>query len=95
MLVHVVCFKYRPEVDAAARAQHRERLRTLADIDGILDFKVGGDVVHLPRSYDTALVILFRDRAALDAYATHPRHVPIAQYGAANSASVVSVDFDA
>ena len=95
MLIHIVCFKYKPEVAAAARTQHRERLRALADIDGINELKVGEDVVRSARSYDTGLVITFRDRAALDGYAKHPRHVPVAQFGPANCESIVSVDFDA
>lgn len=95
MLVHIVCFKYKPEIDANARNEHRARLRALSDIEGIIDLKVGEDVVRSPRSYDTGLVILFRDRSALDAYAKHPRHVPVAQFGPANCESVVAVDFDA
>ena len=94
MIVHIVCFKYNSDVDATARTRHRERLRALSDIDGIIDLKVGEDVVRSPRSYDTGLVITFRDRAALDFYQKHPRHIPVAQF-AANCESVVSVDFDA
>ena len=95
MIVHIVCFKYKPDVDAAARTQHRERLRALSDIDGIVDLMVGEDVVRSSRSYDTGLVITFRDRAALDAYQRHPRHVPVAQFGPANCESVIAVDFEA
>jgi hypothetical protein len=95
VLIHIVCFKYKADVDAAARAEHRERLRALADIDGILDLKVGEDVVRSPRSYDTGLFITFRDRAALEAYQQHPRHIPVAQFGPANCVSVVAVDFEA
>ena len=95
MLVHVVCFRYKKDIDAAARTQHRERLRALRDLDGIIDLRVGEDVVRSQRSYDTGLVIAFRDRAALDAYQTHPRHVPVAQFGAANCESVIAVDFEA
>lgn len=94
MLLHVVCFKYRLEIDAAARDEHRARLRGLADIDGIADLKVGADLVGSARSYDTGLVITFRDRAALDAYQTHPRHVPVAAFGPASCVSIVSVDFE-
>lgn len=95
MIVHVVCFKYKGDVDAEARTQHRRRLQTLADLDGILDLKVGEDIVRSARSYDTALVILFRDRAALDSYQKHPRHIPVAQFGPMSCESVVSVDFQA
>ena len=94
MIVHIVCFKYKSDVDASARTHHRERLRALQDIDGILDLKVGEDVVRSPRSYDTGLVIAFSDRAALDAYQRHPRHVPVAQFGPANCESVIAVDFE-
>jgi hypothetical protein len=94
MIVHLVSFKYKTEFDASARAQHRARLAGLRGIDGIVDLKVGGDVVGSPRSYDTGLVVTFRDRAALDAYQVNPQHVPVAQAGAAACDSIVAVDFD-
>jgi hypothetical protein len=95
MVVHLVSFKYKAEATAAQRADHRAKLKGLADIDGIVDFKVGEDVVRSPRSYDTGLVVLFRDRAALDGYATNPRHVPVAQLGRDLSETIVAVDFEA
>jgi hypothetical protein len=95
MVVHLVSFKYRSDVGAAARRDHRSQLSALADIDGILDLKVGEDFVRSPRSYDTGLVVSFRDRAALDAYATHPRHQPVAKLGRDLSETIVAVDFDA
>jgi hypothetical protein len=95
VVVHLVSFKYRSDVDETARQDHRTRLKALADVDGILDFKVGADFVRSPRSYDTGIVVLFRDRAALDGYATHPRHVPVAQLGRDLSETIVAVDFDA
>jgi hypothetical protein len=94
MFVHIVCFRYKKEIDAAARTQHRERLGALRDIDGIIDLRVGEDVVRSQRSYDTGLVIAFRDRAAHDAYQANPRHVTVAQFGPANCESVVTVDFE-
>jgi Stress responsive A/B Barrel Domain len=95
MVLHIVSFKYKPEVDVAARQNHRERLRALSGLDGVLDFKVGEDFVRNERSYDTGLVVIFRDRAALDSYAVHPKHVPVAQLGRDLSAHIVAVDFDA
>ena len=94
MLIHMVCFKYKPEFDFAGRSEHHERLRGLADITGVVELKVGNDVVRSARSYDAGLLITFRDRAALDAYAKDPRHVPVAQLGAANCDAIVSVDFE-
>ena len=94
MLLHVVSFKYRTDVDAAARTQHRERLAALARLDGVIDLKVGEDVVRSPRSYDTGLAITFPDRAALDVYQTNDRHVAVVQFAAGLCEHVVAVDFE-
>jgi len=94
MLLHLVCFKYRTDVDAATRQQHRDRLAALQDLDGVTDLKVGADVVRAARSYDAALVITFPNRAALDAYQTNERHVPVAQFGASLCDHIVAVDFE-
>jgi hypothetical protein len=94
MLLHLVCFKYRSEADAAAREDHRTRLRSLHTLDGVIELKVGADVVHSPRSYDTGLAITFSDRAALDRYQKDPRHVPVAQLGVSLCEHIVAVDFE-
>jgi hypothetical protein len=94
MLLHLVCFKYKTDVDPETRRQHRERLAALTNIAGREDLKVGADVVGSARSYDTGLAITFVDRAALDTYQKHERHVPVAQFGAGLSEHVVAVDFE-
>jgi hypothetical protein len=93
MLTHIVCFKYKPDIPQSTRDEHRSRLRGLHGIDGVVKLTVGADVVHSPRSYDTALIVEFRDRAALDAYQTNPQHVPVAQFGVSLSDHIVAVDF--
>jgi hypothetical protein len=94
MLLHLVSFKYKADVDQATRAQHRQRLAGLKNLDGVIDLKVGEDVVRSSRSYDTGLAITFADRAALDTYQTHERHVPIAQFGVSVCEHIVAVDFE-
>jgi myo-inositol-hexaphosphate 3-phosphohydrolase len=95
MLTHIVVWKYREEVDEETRRRHVELLRALPSvIEDIEGFNVGADVLHLPRSYDTGLVAVFRDRAALDAYTVHPDHVRVADFGRTISAHVASVDFE-
>ena len=94
MLLHLVSFKYKAEVDDAARAQHRQRLAGLKDLDGVIDLKVGEDVVRSPRSFDSGLAITFPDRAALDAYQTNERHVPVARFGVSLCEQIVAVDFE-
>ena len=93
MLLHLVCFKYKNDTSDAARVEHRERLAALRTLDGVVDLRVGEDIVRSPRSYDTGLMIIFPDRAALDAYQKDPQHVPVAQLGIGLSEHIVAVDF--
>ncbi len=94
MLTHIVCFKYRADVPDAVRQDHRQRLAGLASLPGVVDLKVGADVVRSARSFDTGLIVIFRDRAGLDAYAVDPGHVPVAQFGAGLCEQIVAVDFE-
>jgi Stress responsive A/B Barrel Domain len=94
VILHLVCFKYKAEIDAAARADHRTRLGGLKGLAGVLDLKVGEDVVRSPRSYDTGLAVTFPDRAALDAYQKDERHVPVAQHGVTLCDHIAAVDFE-
>ncbi len=95
MLTHIVVWKYRPDVDEATREEHVAHLRLLSSlIPEIESFNVGFDTLHLARSYDTGLVAIFRDRAALDAYTVHPKHIAVADFGRSISAHVASVDFE-
>jgi hypothetical protein len=94
VLTHIVVWKYRADIDEAIREEHIALLRRLPSlITGIESFAVGSDVLHLPRSYHTGLVAVFRDRAALDAYTIHPEHVRVADFGRSVSEHVASVDF--
>jgi hypothetical protein len=94
MLVHIVCWKYKPETTDAQRDDHVARLRALVDvIPNIESFEVGRDILHLDRSFDTGLVAKYSDREALDFYTDHPEHQKVAALGKAIAEKVVSVDF--
>ena len=94
MLTHIVVWKYRADVEQDVRDEHLKRLRRLASIIPVVErLQVGADVLRLPRSYDTALVAIFRDRAALDAYTVHSEHILVADMGRNISEHVASVDF--
>jgi hypothetical protein len=95
MLTHVVVWKYRADVEQLVRDEHVRMLRSLASvIKDVESLAVGFDVVKLPRSFDTGLVALFRDRAALDTYTIHPEHITVAEFGSTISEQVASVDFE-
>ena len=94
MLTHIVVWKYKPEITENEREEHRAKLRNLKGIIAeIIDFNVGADMLHLPRSYDTGLVATFADQAGLDAYTVHPMHQEVANLGKIIAEHVVSVDF--
>jgi hypothetical protein len=94
MLTHIVIWKYRADVEMFAREEHVNLLRNLKhSIPEVQSLSVGFDMLHLPRSYDTGLVAVFADRAALDAYTIHPEHIKVAEFGRSISEHVASVDF--
>ena len=95
MLTHIVIWNYNSEVEQEVRTEHLRMLRALASvIEEIESLSVGFDVLRLPRSFDSGLVAVFRDRAALDAYTVHPEHIKVAAFGKTISEQVASVDFE-
>lgn len=94
MLTHIVCWKYKSETDAETRETHVDRLRALTGvIPEIESLRVGNDILHLERSFDTGLVAVFAGRDALDRYTDHAEHQKVAALGREISEKVVSVDF--
>ena len=94
MLTHIVCWKYKPETAPEQRAEHIAKLKNLPNlIPNITSFNIGADILHLERSFDTGLVAVYPDRAALEAYTVHPEHQEVANLGKRIAEKVVSVDF--
>ena len=95
MLTHIVVWKYRADTPQATRDEHVARLRSLSFIvPGIENLSVGVDTLHSPRSYDTGLVAIFRDRAVLDAYTVHTDHVKVVEFGRGICDQMAKVDFE-
>ncbi len=94
MLVHIVCWKYKPETTEEQRKDHIAKLRALTGmILNIESFELGSDILHLERSFDMGLVAKYPDRAALEFYTDHPEHQKVAALGKQIAEKVVSVDF--
>jgi len=94
MLTHIVCWKYKDEVSEEQREDHRAALMGLVgQVPEIRDFRVGKDILHLERSFDTGLYSTFDDKEALGRYTDHPAHLAVAALGRGISIQVVSVDF--
>jgi hypothetical protein len=95
MLTHIVVWKYRSDTSQDTRDDHVAQLRSLSSVvPGIESLAVGVDTLHSPRSYDTGLVAIFRDRAVLDAYSVHPDHVKVVEFGRGICDSMAKVDFE-
>jgi Stress responsive A/B Barrel Domain len=95
MLTHIVIWKYREDVEEFTREEHVKLLRNLGTlVPQVQSLAVGFDILHLSRSYDTGLVAVFADQAALDAYTIHPEHIKVAEFGRQISEHVASVDFE-
>ena len=95
MLTHIVVWKYRADVSQSTRDDHRAQLLSLSNIvPGIESLSVGSDTLRSPRSYDTGLVAIFRDRSVLDAYSVHPDHVKVVEFGHTILEAMAKVDFE-
>ena len=94
MLTHIVIWKYRSDVEEFEREEHVKLLGNLKKlIPEVRSLEVGFDTLYLPRSYDTGLVAVFDDRAALDIYTVHPEHIKVAEFCLSISKHLASVDF--
>ncbi len=96
MIVHVVMFKVRDDLDReAVKREIKARLDTLpAKIDVIRRWEVGLNVVTSPRAYDVVLIAAFDTLEALQTYQQHPDHVAQVEYLKSVSASIVAVDYE-
>ena len=63
-------------------------------IEGMLELQAGADILHSERSYDLALITVFQDRAAFDAYQTHPVHLPVKKRMHEVRSASVACDFE-
>ncbi|CAN7364456.1 Dabb family protein [Bosea sp. LjRoot9] len=80
---HIVMWRLRgdtPQERIAARAKVKSAFEGLRGrIDGLTHVEIGVDVSGVDYACDVVLVSEFSDRAALEAYATHPEHLRVRQ----------------
>lgn len=95
MVRHVVLFKFKDEVDAAAREAFVHSLRALqTEVPEVRRLQVGLNFAEAARAHDVALIVDLDDRAALAAYADHPKHIPVKQRAAEICAAMPVVDYE-
>ena len=82
MIKHIVMWKLRDHAEGADKAANAARMKAQLDacralVPGILEFEVALARPDLEATYDVVLYSVFADKAALDAYQEHPRHVAL------------------
>ena len=79
MIRHIVLFQIKDEFKAEIPQLVANFYGMKGKIEGLLELEAGADFLHSERSYDIALITVFSDRAAFDAYQNHPVHLPVKQ----------------
>ena len=94
MIRHIVLFRikdeYKHELPQLVQAFYGMK----GKVEGLLELEAGQDILHSERSYDLALITLFADRAAFDAYQTHPAHLPVKKHMHEVRSASVACDFE-
>lgn len=103
MIVHVVLFQPRADLDARSRDELMTGLATAAkEIPSIRRFRIGNRLWHaLPgyeqamiASYDYALIAEFDDKAGLIEYLKHPAHHAIGRHFTASAERSLAYDYE-
>lgn len=95
MIRHVAVFRFDPEFDEAEREQWMALLRSLeGQVEGLRSMTVGTNVIPGPAAHELAIVADFDDRAALDAYNRHPRHLEVLEISGPVKRFLATVDFE-
>jgi heme-degrading monooxygenase HmoA len=93
MIRHIVLFKIKDEFKSEIPQLVKAFYGMVGKVDGLLQLEAGADILHSERSYDLALITVFRDRDAFDAYQTHPAHLPVKKRMHEVRETSVSCDF--
>lgn len=100
MIKHIVMWRFAEAADGSDKAANLTRARDeLAELDdvvpgmGAFEVAIGAD--PLEHTYDLVLYSEFDSPEALQAYATHPRHVAVAQFIARVRTERACMDYEA
>ncbi len=96
MLRHIVLFAFKEEVPLAERTAILDALRHLrSSVPSLRSLDVGENISPArAQGYTHILHETFDDRAGLEAYSTHPAHVPVAARIRAATAQLLAVDLE-
>ena len=94
MIRHIVLFRIKDEYKSEIPQLVKNFYGMKGKIEGLVNLEAGADFLHTDRSYDVALVTEFVSREALDAYQTHPVHLPVKKRMGEVRVSSVACDYE-
>ena len=94
MIRHIVMFKIKDEFKAEIPQLVENFYGMKGRIEGMIDLEAGADILGSERSCDLALITIFKDRAAFEAYQTHPVHQPVRKRMHEVRSASVACDFE-
>ena len=94
MIRHIVVFKIKDEYKDEIPQLVKNFYGMKGKIEGMVSLEAGADFLHSERSYDVALITEFVSREALEAYQTHPVHLPVKKRMGEVRISSVACDYD-
>jgi stress responsive alpha/beta barrel protein len=72
---HAFAFQWKPDVSAAQKDKAAREIAALqGQIPGLLETHVGPNISPRGKGYSFGGIMLFKDKASLDAYPQHPAH---------------------
>jgi len=81
MFIHIFGFKWKPEATEADKLRaSQEILAFRGQIPGLIDVHVGPNLSPRGQGYTFAGLMTFHNKAAADAYTTHPTHQALLQW---------------
>ena len=94
MVRHIVLFKIKEEYKADIPDMVEKFYGMKGKIEGLVNLEAGADFLHSDRSFDVALITEFASREALEAYQTHPVHLPVKKRMREVRISSVACDYE-
>lgn len=94
MIKHIVMLKFKKDANESGIDELEKKLGALTGvIPEIKSYEFGRDIVRSERSYDFALVSVFKDTESLKIYQVHPRHQEVLKTVKDLCESVIVADF--
>ena len=81
VFIHIFGFRWKDGATIEDKARAEREIRAFQGvIPGLIDVAIGENLSPRGQGYTLAGLMRFKDRAACDAYATHPAHVALLEW---------------